>query len=1001
MTSSPQPDVRSGHGETRHHLALRALSGLAMLLALATPVVAADHAPGEDDWSLPAWVQPSAGSGFFSEELAPSYHLDVRAVDFTWRQLEPSRGTFSTTTADAVYGMTFPSWDEQLSGSDPFWLRLWISGTEWAPQWVQTECGLSAVGTGYENDDHLPIWSSCFWEHARAFYREVLLVRGLRADPRLTFVYVPGAFTWCEFDFDIISAAVQDGLLDFPTFSSWFHGAIADLVAIMNGENSNPDDDSAGKLVYTGEDYPFGPFGSQDDLLARDAVVAGMGIRTGLTELSNFHLSDVPAYGTRVGSDGHMVTDAAWPLFAEHRVAATENECFVDCGFSTTEPYYAVKMANLKALQLRMNWVYAVPGPSFMAAYPELWEWVRLSLGKRAADAPDAWVALREAEDRYWLEDAAIDWPTRPWVSNVERWLVQREVGPDGATQRGSEMHTGILAGENGTAYEGRATAVGSGNRCFYFDLDDDFWHDAEAAAQIKVTYLDTGTGQWQVSYAAAAGIGLATPVARTDTGAWRTATVEVADALFDDSLASSTDFRICTLDDEDLQMRFVRVVRVAPPAPVPPRSFSLPLPLFAADSAWRQRADAASPLPASDAQILTTYRILRGDTTGLFPPGVALTPWPFMTLNFDDYSIPIFATGDGTSEVSICNYDGELSWPGPKWPNNELGGPITVPAPAGTILPASPEGRESDGHLVLFDASAATEYDFWQATTVRDGPCQSRGGGLPGTALLAAGAADFFAIHGRGANPDTYSSARATGPPLLAGLIVPEDIASGAIAHALALAIPRPRNLSADPSAPLATDYFYPASTTETGWYNTNPSALAAGQRLRLRPTLVGAAGAPLDESSLAPITRMVLAALRDFGAYVVDNADGFGIYAEDIASAPLNLSDDELNALIGAPAGTPIPPEKTRWQLAMEALSADFERIPLAYPWEDAQDPATAVYQAANFEVVQPATVPPEDAVPGSGAAATTLAVALVLGAGATRRRGSRVLRAPRCRR
>ena len=67
------------------------------------------------------------------------------------------------------------------------------------------------------------------------------------------------------------------------------------------------------------------------------------------------------------------------------------------------------------------------------------------------------------------------------------------------------------------------------------------------------------------------------------------------------------------------------------------------------------------------------------------------------------------------------------------------------------------------------------------------------------------------------------------------------------------------------------------------------------------MKQTIVDEDGQPIDESELAPITRMYLAALRDYGAYLVDNAGGFTFYAEDIHTAVLHLSDDEVNALVG----------------------------------------------------------------------------------------------------
>jgi cysteinyl-tRNA synthetase len=229
----------------------------------------------------------------------------------------------------------------------------------------------------------------------------------------------------------------------------------------------------------------------------------------------------------------------------------------------------------------------------------------------------------------------------------------------------------------------------------------------------------------------------------------------------------------------------------------------------------------------------------------------------------------------------------------------------------------------------------------------------------LDGPAILEAGAIEFFDVRGPGANLDGYSSARAMGTPLLAGLILPEDVESGTINHALALAIPGPRNLSNDPYEPLPSDYVYPASTTETDFYSTNPHALAAGQRLRLKQSLVDDAGDPLDENQLTAITRMFLTALRNRGAYLVDNSGGLTFYAEDMSTAVLDLSDDQVNALIGEPPGTPLAPGKTKWQIVMEKLNEELEQIPFAYgPWTDGQDPWTATIDVANFEVVQPAT-------------------------------------------
>lgn len=533
---------------------------------LPTSIALVGDAAGKD-WSLPASPLPAANSGFFSEERAPAFHVDTRSVDLTWRQLEPTKGVFSTTTRDHVYGMAFGSWAEQLAGSDPYWLRLWVSGVDWAPAWAQQECGVAAVGVGYENDPHLPIWNACLWGLARDLYRRVLIDHDLRRDPRLRFAYVPGAFTWGEFDLDVPSQAADAGLLSFSQFDTWFQGAMTDLVTIMDGDNATPDDDFAWKLVFTGEDYPFSPWGRRDDLLARDAVARGMGIRNGITEVSNFHLAALPAYGISIGgdgiaADGHLVIDENWPLRDGKRVIGTENECFDDCGFHTKNRAYAVEMANLKALQMRVNWLYVVPGPSYMAAYPELYAWVRLSLGQTAASAADAWVALREAEDRYWLDDDAVDWAGKPWIKNLERFLVQVEP-PGAVTRRGTDMHVGELSPDNGTAYEGRRTDRAHGSDRIALAVDDRFLAGPVAAVDVKVTYLDTGTGDFWITAPSAGGVVAGPRVARHGSDTLRTATFRLAGVRFDGSFAGGADLAIRTAGPDDLEVRFVRLVRV------------------------------------------------------------------------------------------------------------------------------------------------------------------------------------------------------------------------------------------------------------------------------------------------------------------------------------------------------------------------------------------------------------------------------------------------------
>ncbi|MEB4614711.1 hypothetical protein, partial [Leucobacter sp. M11] len=328
-------------------------------------------------------------------------------------------------------------------------------------------------------------------------------------------------------------------------------------------------------LVYTGEDFPFGPFGAADDGFAADAVAAGLGIRTGITELTNFHLSEVPAYAGRIETNGHLRIDDEAPVHAGNRVVAAENECFTDCGYATDDPELAVTLANLKALQLRVNWLYAVPRDSRFAELPEQWDWVRLSLGQTAATSQDAWAALREAEDTAWADEPAWDgvagtrfaepgaWPGRPVVRNLERFLTQ--VDRPGAVAHRSEaaVSEGLLAPENGVAAEGLRTDRAGGDEALLFVLDPRFTAAAASAGDrlaVEVTLLDDASDPVRVRGADAGGAvtaqGEAAPIPGTGDGRWRTATVVLPGAV-------PAELRLERTGDADLTVRFVRVIRV------------------------------------------------------------------------------------------------------------------------------------------------------------------------------------------------------------------------------------------------------------------------------------------------------------------------------------------------------------------------------------------------------------------------------------------------------
>jgi hypothetical protein len=449
--------------------------------------------------------------------------------------------------------MDFDGLEDQLASPDRFWMRIFASGESWAPKWVADECGVTSYGPDYDGERHLPIWNECVWGHLLDTYRQVFIDGGLAADPRLAFVYVPGAFTWAEYDYEMVAAAVDAGDLDLETYLAWYDHAWSDLAELFG--------DQANKLVFTGEDYPFGPFGVDDDLLASRAVDAGLGIRSGLSELSNFHLSEAPAYGSRILPNGHLFLDDTLPVHDGSRIVAAEHECYNDCGYTTDDPYYAVRQSNLKALQLRTNWIYVVPDESYFGEYPEHWDWVRLSMGATAETSTDAWTAMRDAEDTYWAGDhgelsgmGSNSWATSPWIRNLERWLVQVDAPGSVAHRSDADTHAEVLQADNGTAHEGLSTNTAGGDTGFVFEVDSRF-AAASGPCVVKVTYLDAGSGGFRLDV----GDWASPMVKRVDDGAWKTATFALPSAI----LEKDHSFRISLAEGaDDLTARFVRVVR-------------------------------------------------------------------------------------------------------------------------------------------------------------------------------------------------------------------------------------------------------------------------------------------------------------------------------------------------------------------------------------------------------------------------------------------------------
>ena len=152
------------------------------------------------------------------------------------------------------------------------------------------------------------------------------------------------------------------------------------------------------------------------------------------------------------------------------------------------------------------------------------------------------------------------------------------------------------------------------------------------------------------------------------------------------------------------------------------------------------------------------------------------------------------------------------------------------------------------DGHMTVIDLANRCEYDFINARRDGQGWVSGWGNSLP--------------LDGTGVYPRGLS-ARASGFALLAGLIFPQELARGAIRHALVFSYPYTKsNASVSPA-------------TESTGATSDPLALPMGTLLRLNPAL------DLRTLQLTPYERIIARALQVYGMYLGDTGGGLSIFA------------------------------------------------------------------------------------------------------------------------
>ncbi len=263
----------------------------------------------------------------------------------------------------------------------------------------------------------------------------------------------------------------------------------------------------------------------------------------------------------------------------------------------------------------------------------------------------------------------------------------------------------------------------------------------------------------------------------------------------------------------------------------------------FPPDSLWNENISSAPVDPNSDAII------------NFIGSNVPMHP-DFGSGLYEGQSIGIpyiVESGSPPIKVTYKAY-GDESDPGP------------MPVPANAPIEGYPKPGKGDRHVLVLDRDNCWFYELYGAHEGKTGNWSASSGAVWN--LLA-----------DETRPYTWTSADAAGLPIFPGLARYDEVAAGAINHALRFTL----------------QYSQAAFTPPAGHWAANSSnqyAAPMGMRMRLKSSF--------NISGFPPQSQVILRALQQYGMIMADN--GSSIY---ISGAPdENWDNDDLGALKSVPA-------------------------------------------------------------------------------------------------
>ena len=252
------------------------------------------------------------------------------------------------------------------------------------------------------------------------------------------------------------------------------------------------------------------------------------------------------------------------------------------------------------------------------------------------------------------------------------------------------------------------------------------------------------------------------------------------------------------------------------------------PCTLFPATNVWNQRVDGL-PVAGDSATLVGTI----GAAEDLHPDFG----------EFLGYGIP-YNVVDGSTPRSSVSF---------QWPSESDAGPYPIPA--------SPrmEGG-GDRHILMWDIGACRLYELFAAQQTPSG--------------WHAGSGAIWDLRSNALRPDGWTSADAAGLPILPGLVRYEEVAAGAVEHAIRFTAPVTRSA-----------HIYPAR--HHAGAGSSASLPPMGMRVRLK--------ADFDVTGFSPRMQVILVAMQRYGMILADNGSPWFFSG----TSDVRWDDEELNEL------------------------------------------------------------------------------------------------------